>query len=139
MCGICGFIHDRRVTKKILLEMNQTIKYRGPDDAGYMLKDIEATNMQIGLAHNRLSILDLSLLGHQPMNSHDNRVAVCFNGEIYNYLNLRNILQKKGYIFKSNSDTEVIINSYLEWGISCVNKFNGMFAIALWDKVNNYK
>lgn len=137
MCGICGFIHYKRITQKTLQEMNQTLKYRGPDDDGYMLQDIEANNMQIGLAHNRLSILDLSLLGHQPMKSYDNRVAVCFNGEIYNYLNLRNTLQKKGYIFKSNSDTEVIINAYLEWGISCVNKFNGMFAIALWDKVNS--
>ena len=137
MCGICGFVHHRTISEEILRIMNQTIKYRGPDDEGYFQQNIKNTDMQIGLAHNRLSILDLSSLGHQPMMSSDGNIVVCFNGEIYNYKQIRNLLQKKNYLFRSNCDTEVILYAYIEWGISCINQFNGMFAISLWDKRTN--
>lgn len=132
MCGICGFIHSRNLTKKELFNMNQTIHYRGPNDEGYYIKNIR--NRQIGMAQKRLSILDLSQLGHQPMISDDETIIVVFNGEIYNFQNLRNKLIDKGYKFNSNTDTEVIIYAYKEWGIDCIKYFNGMFAIALLDK-----
>ena len=83
MCGICGFIHNRRVDEKVLYTMNQTISYRGPDDEGYYL-DILENGMQLGLAQKRLAILDLSEAGHQPMQSYDGKIILVYNGEIYN-------------------------------------------------------
>lgn len=135
MCGICGFIsHEEKIEEKILKKMNDTISYRGPNDEGYYLTELN--NIQYGLAHKRLSILDISNLGHQPMFSKNREIAVVFNGEIYNFLEIKKDLLKKGYKFLSTSDTEVIVKGYEEYGIDIVNKLNGMFAIAILDKKN---
>lgn len=131
MCGICGFFSKKTITTEQLKAMNDTMYHRGPNDSGeeiYPAKD----GYTVGLAQRRLSILDLSALGHQPMHSPDKRVSVVFNGEIYNFQEIREEI--KEYEFRSNCDTEVIIAAYLKWGISCVEKFNGMFAIALYDR-----
>ena len=132
MCGICGFIHKAEIGDKFLKVMNNKISYRGPNDEGIYLRKMR-TGWQLGLAHKRLSILDLSMAGHQPMLSDDNTIVVCYNGEIYNYIDIRNELMQLGYRFHSNCDTEVIIYAYKQWGIKCVSKFNGMFAISLYD------
>lgn len=131
MCGICGYIRKREVTPEKLKEMNDTMYHRGPNDSGEEF--FETTGgYHVGVAQRRLSILDLSALGHQPMHSADDRVIVVYNGEIYNFRELREELAD--YPFRSDCDTEVIIAAYLKWGISCVNRFNGMFAIALFDR-----
>lgn len=133
MCGICGFFHKNHLDEKILYNMNQTIHYRGPNDEGYYIKSF-SNGSQIGMAQKRLSILDLSPLGHQPMISEDGNIIIVFNGEIYNFQELRSKLISYGHRFKSNTDTEVIIYAYKEWGIDCINYFNGMFSIALLDR-----
>lgn len=131
MCGITGYVSKVNITSEELTKMNDTIIYRGPDDSGVELYPIK-DGYTIGLAQRRLSILDLSPLGHQPMHSENGRLSVIYNGEIYNFKEIREEL--KGYSFKSNCDTEVIIAAYLEWGIECVNRFNGMFAICIFDR-----
>lgn len=108
--------------------MMQRIKHRGPDDDGLLLED------QIGLGFVRLSILDLSHLGHQPMFDDSGRFVIIHNGEVYNYLELREELKKVGFSFKSNTDTEVILKSYIHWGELCLDKFNGMWAFAIYDR-----
>ena len=131
MCGICGFVSKQNITLEQLKKMNDTMYHRGPDDSGeeiFQMKD----GYQIGMAQRRLSIMDLSPLGHQPMHSCDKRVSVVFNGEIYNFLELRKELTD--YPFRSSCDTEVIIAAYLKWGIECAHRFNGMFAICLYDR-----
>lgn len=131
MCGICGFISKQNITVEQLRGMNDTMYYRGPDDSGeeiFAMKD----GYNIGLAQRRLSILDLSPLGHQPMHSADHRISVVYNGEIYNFKELKKEL--KDYPFRSSCDTEVIIAAYLKWGIDCVHRFNGMFAICIYDR-----
>ena len=131
MCGICGFVSKQNISLDQLKAMNQTMFHRGPDDGGeeiYMMHQ----GYMVGLAQRRLSIMDLSPLGHQPMHSGDGRVTVVFNGEIYNYPELKK--QLFGYPFCSTCDTEVIIAAYLKWGIDCVKRLNGMFAIALYDR-----
>ncbi len=134
MCGICGFYGKQNITPAQLVEMNDTMIHRGPDDAGVEIYEAGG-GMRVGLAHRRLSILDLSPLGHQPMHSRDGRLSVVFNGEIYNHGELRE--QLKGYPFTSHSDTEVILAAWLTWGPGCVERFNGMFAIALFDRREN--
>ena len=131
MCGICGFASRKNITREQLKSMNDTMYHRGPDDSG---EEIFAgrDGYQIGMAQRRLSILDLSVLGHQPMHSCDNRLVISYNGEIYNFLELREEL--KDYPFRSRCDTEVILAAYLKWGISCVDRFQGMFAISLYDR-----
>ena len=131
MCGICGYIRRREVTPDQLKKMNDTTYHRGPDDSGEELYGMSG-GYRVGLAQRRLSILDLSVLGHQPMHSADDRIVVVYNGEIYNFRELREELAD--YPFRSDCDTEVIIAAYLKWGISCVKRFNGMFAIALFDR-----
>ncbi|MDE7273194.1 MAG: asparagine synthase (glutamine-hydrolyzing) [Lachnospiraceae bacterium] len=131
MCGICGFITKKRIVLEQLKAMNDTMYHRGPDDSGEELCDA-AGGFILGLAQRRLSILDLSPLGHQPMHSADGRLSIVFNGEIYNYQEIRQELC--GYPFQSNCDTEVILAAFLKWGIACVEHFNGMFAIALYDR-----
>lgn len=131
MCGICGFFSKQTITCEQLKVMNDTMYHRGPNDSGEEIYPAK-NGYTVGLAQRRLSILDLSELGHQPMHSPDKRVSVVFNGEIYNFQEIREEL--KDYSFRSNCDTEVIIAAYLKWGISCVEKFNGMFAIALFDR-----
>ncbi|MCI8994831.1 MAG: asparagine synthase (glutamine-hydrolyzing) [Lachnospiraceae bacterium] len=133
MCGICGFIHNRIVGENSLRDMNQTIHYRGPNDEGYYMCNLPY-GRQLGFSHKRLSIIDLSALGHQPMLSSDGNIVLSYNGEIYNFQEIRSELIKVGYVFCSNCDTEVIIYAYQEWGIHCVEKMNGMFAFALYDK-----
>ena len=131
MCGICGFYSKQNISLEQLTKMNNTLYHRGPDDSGveiYQGKD----GFNIGLAQRRLSILDLSPLGHQPMHSADQRLSIAYNGEIYNFQELRKELSD--YPFKSHCDTEVILAAYLKWGISCVERFHGMFAIALYDR-----
>ncbi|MBE9503575.1 MAG: asparagine synthase (glutamine-hydrolyzing) [Proteobacteria bacterium] len=125
MCGISGFtFKDEGLIKK----MNHAIRHRGPDDEG-----IFVTN-DVSLGHRRLSILDLSPAGHQPMSSEKGTLTLVHNGEIYNFREIRKELEGRGYGFKSQSDTEVILNAYDEWGYGCLEKFRGMFAFALWDE-----
>lgn len=131
MCGICGFVTKHKVSYEKLKEMNNTMVHRGPDDSGEEIECV-TENIWIGLAQRRLSILDLSGLGHQPMQSADGSVSVVFNGEIYNYQELKSVLS--GYPFRSHCDTEVILAAYLKWGIGCVKRFNGMFAFAVYDR-----
>ena len=131
MCGICGFYSKRNISLDQLAEMNDTMYHRGPDDKGVEIY-VGKKQYSIGLAQRRLSIQDLSPLGHQPMHSADKRLSIAYNGEIYNFPELREEL--KDYPFKSHCDTEVILAAYLKWGIQCVNHFNGMFAIALYDR-----
>lgn len=131
MCGICGFISNRPITLDNLTEMNNLLIHRGPDDHGEEIYQI-SRERYVGFAQRRLSILDLSEKGHQPMHSPNKRISVVFNGEIYNYKELRKEI--KEYSFISDCDTEVIIAAYLKWGINFVNKLNGMFAIALLDR-----
>ena len=107
------------------------MKHRGPDDEGVFVKE------NIGLGFVRLSILDLTIAGHQPMLSADKRYVIVLNGEIYNYIELRGELKNKGYIFRSGSDTEVLLNCFIEWGESCLHKLNGMFAFAILDTYTN--
>lgn len=134
MCGICGFIAKNSITVEQLKSMNDTMYHRGPNDSGEEI--FQAGNgYYVGMAQRRLSILDLSMLGHQPMHSCNDRLVISYNGEIYNFLELREEL--KDYPFQSHCDTEVILAAYLKWGISCVERFQGMFAISLFDKETN--
>ncbi len=130
MCGIAGFfrIGFSKTDEGLLHRMGETIQYRGPDAAGTYL------DADIGFVHRRLSIIDLSAAGTQPMTSSCGRYIIVFNGEIYNFLKLRAELEKEGYQFKTHTDTEVILASYARRGIDCLQDFNGMFAFALWDK-----
>ena len=134
MCGICGYISKTNITIEQLKAMNDTMYHRGPDDGGEEIYEMPG-GYQVGFAQRRLSILDLSALGHQPMHSADKRISVVYNGEIYNYMELREKLPD--YPFRSHCDTEVIIAAYLKWGADCVKYFNGMFAIALYDRESN--
>ncbi len=131
MCGICGFISRKSIAPGQLKTMNDTMYHRGPNDSGEEIFD-GVDGYCVGMAQRRLSILDLSMLGHQPMHSCDNRLVISYNGEIYNFQELRRELQD--YPFRSHCDTEVILAAYLKWGISCVDRFQGMFAIALYDR-----
>lgn len=131
MCGICGFVSKRDINLERLKAMNDTMYHRGPNDSGEEIYEMQG-GFRIGFAQRRLSILDLSELGHQPMHSVNKRVSVVYNGEIYNFNELKEELSD--YPFRSNCDTEVIIAAYLRWGIDCVQHFNGMFAIALFDR-----
>lgn len=131
MCGICGYISKKNITAEQLKEMNDTMYHRGPNDSGEEIYPA-SDGYRIGFAQRRLSILDLSMLGHQPMHSDNKRISVVYNGEIYNFQELKKELAD--YPFRSNCDTEVIIAAYLKWGISCIERFNGMFAIALYDR-----
>jgi asparagine synthase (glutamine-hydrolysing) len=130
MCGICGiyFIdQDKKVDERVLAQMARTMSHRGPDDEGFYLDE------NLGLAHQRLSIIDTSPLGRQPMDNEDETLWIVCNGEIYNYLELRQQLLARGHTFRSHSDTEVILHLYEEKGPECVTHLNGMFAFAIWD------
>jgi asparagine synthase (glutamine-hydrolysing) len=130
MCGISGIInqHQKAVDNSEIKKINRLIAHRGPDDEGYFFGD----NFAFG--HRRLSILDLSKDGHQPMQYLD-KYTITYNGEIYNYLEIKEELLENGYKFNSNTDTEVILASYDKWGKECVGKFNGMWAFAIYDKI----
>ncbi|MFT7416833.1 MAG: asparagine synthase (glutamine-hydrolyzing), partial [Glaciecola sp.] len=133
MCGIAGFLtkNYEQLTTNDLVTMGNAISHRGPDAHGEYLDSL------VGLCHRRLSILDLSEAGNQPMFSDDKNVVIVFNGEIYNFLELRKNLQQQGVSFRSGTDTEVIIKLYEKLGVDCLEKLSGMFAFALWDKKLN--
>lgn len=163
MCGIAGLINFNNKTVEIeqLVKMKNIIGHRGPDDWGIALFNMEQkqgfsnvieykahepdrpmtidpkANYCIGLAHTRLSIIDLSERGHQPMSNQDGSLWIVYNGEIYNYIEIRNDLMSLGYNFKSNTDTEVILYAYKEWGIDCLKRFNGMWAFVILDRKEN--
>lgn len=130
MCGIAGFINldDDLISPTILKNMTDSIAHRGPDGEGHWIEK------NVGLGHRRLAIIDLSPAGHQPMISHNHRYVLSYNGEVYNYRELRNELETAGYLFHSNTDSEVVLHSLAYWGTSALLKFNGMFALALWDR-----
>ncbi len=135
MCGIAGFIDFKKQgSAELLKKMSDTILHRGPDDSGHEL--FNTPQAQIGFGFRRLSIIELSALGHQPMQFEEAGLTVIFNGEIYNYQEIRKDLEATGYTFKSHSDTEVILKSYAKWGVKCVERFIGMFAIAIYDSKN---
>ena len=125
MCGINGFSWD---DENLIKDMNRVSKHRGPDDDGFYVE----TNISLG--HVRLSIIDLSEKGHQPMSNEDGMIWITYNGEIYNFHGIRKELINKGHIFKSNTDTEVVIHAYEEYGLDCVKQFNGMWGFCIYDK-----
>src|SRR6266705_3436411 len=130
MCGIAGIIgteHNYLARGADVHQMCQTIVHRGPDDEGIYAKGRAALGMR------RLSIIDLST-GHQPIHNEDQSISVVFNGEIYNFPELRPDLEARGHRFYTNSDTEVIVHLYEEYGVECVKKLRGMFALAVWDQ-----
>jgi asparagine synthase (glutamine-hydrolysing) len=128
MCGILGSYSKKFHFKEEHLNI---ISHRGPDDKGYFFEN----NVMFG--HRRLSIVDLSINGHQPMSTIDNRYTIVFNGEIYNHIEIRNELIKEGFKFKSNSDTETLLYGYVKWGVEILKKLNGIFAFAIFDKLNS--
>lgn len=161
MCGIFGILSSgERIDKKKIQEVSNILKHRGPDDEGFLLASTDSRSFQsfkgnmspqslqlqhissaagthyLALLHRRLSIIDLSDSGHQPM-CYFNRYCIVLNGEIYNYLEIKEELLKKGYTFKSTSDTEVILAAFMEWGEDCVQRFNGMWAFVIWDSKEN--
>ncbi|MCB0195118.1 MAG: asparagine synthase (glutamine-hydrolyzing) [Anaerolineae bacterium] len=132
MCGICGYIsldNDNAVHESVLKNMCRTMRHRGPDDEGYYV------DANAGIGMRRLSIIDLST-GHQPITNEDGSLWIVFNGEIYNYRELRNRLESKGHRFSTQTDTEAIVHAYEEYGEDCVTHLNGMFGFAIWDKNN---
>jgi asparagine synthase (glutamine-hydrolysing) len=135
MCGIVGYIGQNRspIEKHIFEKMTDSLDHRGPDDRGIW----HSSGGNVSLGHRRLSIIDLSAAGHQPMSNEDGSIWFLFNGEIYNYHDIKFFLESKGHVFRSNTDGEVVIHAYEEWGKESVHKFIGMFAFALWD--NNKK
>jgi len=159
MCGICGIINfdGKPISIDELILMRDSMQHRGPDDCGAVLLNmygnndkpvrfrdkndlnnlvsLQTLNYSVGLAHRRLAIIDLSENAHQPMSDTQERYYIVYNGEIYNFQELRSELEKIGYRFRSRSDTEVVLYSYIHWGLNCIEKFNGMFAFAIWDSL----
>lgn len=149
MCGIAGILAPRGFKPSVLMEMTHLIQYRGPDGFGFAFfgrgdaaggEVIHNENRQpanqtsvIGLGNRRLAILDRSTAGNQPMQSDDRRFSITFNGEIYNYKEIRQELELAGHRFRTGTDTEVILHSYQQWGPECLQRFNGMWAFAIWD------
>jgi asparagine synthase (glutamine-hydrolysing) len=149
MCGICGIVdlHSWSCRIDLLKKMCGLIAHRGPDDEGMVffrgneyleVKDPKSfpstgSGFEVALGHRRLSIIDLSAAAHQPMCNEDKSIWIVFNGEIYNFREIREGLEKKGHFFKSRSDTEVILHAYEEWDVECLHHFRGMFAFAIWD------
>lgn len=130
MCGILGTLdYKHGVEASRIAAMRDTMPYRGPDDNGLWI----SKDNYCALAHLRLSILDPTPAGHQPRVEQDGRYVISYNGEVYNYIEIRDALQKKGYRFETGTDTEVILHAYIEYGTECLSLFNGMFAIAIWD------
>lgn len=130
MCGICGKINlnNAPIEEALIRQMTSCLSHRGPDDEGIYIKN------NIGLGHRRLSVIDISYNAHQPMSNEDGTIWIVYNGEIYNFLKIREDLIKKGHTFCSKSDTETIIHLYEEYGTECLEYLRGMFAFALWDE-----
>ena len=160
MCGIAGIYQPKGIEISEIIALSQTLQHRGPDDEGFFLSNIQQatycrgndtiTELQhlthlseinhsptLALVHRRLSILDVSALGHQPFTTADGRYTIVFNGEVYNFKEIRQELAQKGHVFKSHSDTEVVLYAFAEWGTSCVNRFVGMWAFVIHDQENN--
>lgn len=157
MCGISGYLNtDSGVNTEVLMRMNHVIRHRGPDDEGYALigngscsfyggsdtvselslprlECVDGSSSFLGLGHRRLSILDLSVSGHQPMQLADRDITVVYNGEIFNFIELRAELEALGYHFQTTCDTEILLYAYCQWGEACLEHFNGMWGFALWD------
>lgn len=132
MCGIAGYASLRGpVCRDLLLGMRDSLRHRGPDGEGIWL----SADRRLGLVHRRLAVLDLSEAAAQPMASADGRAILTFNGEIYNYLELREELARRGHEFRTASDTEVLLAAYRAWGTACVARLEGMFAFALFDEL----
>ncbi len=135
MCGIAGgWWKNTEKSASILRQSLQRINHRGPDDSGHQLYPVGNAGGVVALGHARLSIIDLSAAGHQPMHSPDGRWAIVFNGEIYNYRELRTELQALGHRFTSDSDTEVLLAAWAQWGSTCLPRLAGMFAFVVLDK-----
>lgn len=132
MCGIAGFVARKSIFDpgQIIREMTDRVQHRGPDDAGHYVRG------RVALGHRRLAILDLTPSGHQPMSSQGGRYVITFNGEIYNYLELRKELSASGATFRTGTDTEVILAAFDAWGEECLSRFNGMWAFAIYDVRN---
>lgn len=130
MCGIAGLIHldNNPVSPAILQRMTDAIAHRGPDGEGHWIEG------NVGLGHRRLAIIDLSPAGHQPIASVSQRYVMVYNGEVYNYRELRTELEALGYQFRSRTDSEVVLNALIAWGVKAFERFNGMFGLALWDR-----
>ena len=129
MCGICGILVTKgKVDKSSLTKMIEVMKHRGPDDDGIHIDG------KVGLGHVRLSIIDLTGQAHQPMASDDGTLWLVYNGEIYNYIEIREELEKKGYSFRSTGDTEVLLKAYEHWGDKCLSRLNGMFSFVIFDR-----
>ena len=127
MCGFCGYINKKEKTKEQIKKMTDAISHRGPDDENYYIDD------DIAMGFRRLSIIDLKG-GRQPMTNENETMVITFNGEIYNFKSIKEDLVKKGHIFKTNADTEVIIHGYEEYGENILSKLRGMFGFVIWDK-----
>jgi asparagine synthase (glutamine-hydrolysing) len=134
MCGICGVVG--KADEQLIQKMLASIAHRGPDDEGIYIAE-SANGERVGLGHRRLSIIDLSPAGHEPMSDAQGEIWLTYNGEIYNFKEIRKELEKRGHKFKSESDAEVVIYAYREWGLNALGMFNGMFAFAIWDMRNN--
>ena len=133
MCGIAGIynIDSKPVDLDILKKFTRSLAHRGPDGEGFFLNK----DKNIGIGHRRLSVIDITNLSSQPMTYSDGRYVITYNGEIYNYLEIREELKSKGYNFRTNGDTEVVLISYIHWKEKCNFKFNGMWAFAIWDNL----
>src|SRR5690242_5732471 len=132
MCGIFGILaSDGSVPSKLLEQATDSLAHRGPDDRGtVVIQSKSRPRLEIGLGSRRLAILDLSPLGHQPMQDRDTGNWIVYNGEIYNFREIRARLQRAGASFASHSDTEVVLKAYARWGEQCLTRFRGMFAFA---------
>lgn len=132
MCGIAGIfnLNNKPLSKETLIRFTDSMYHRGPDGAGYELLESDT----LGLGHRRLSILDLSVLGKQPMSYADKKYWITYNGEVFNFFEIKNELIAIGFTFKTETDTEVILAAYIQWGEKCLDKFNGMFAFAIWNE-----
>ncbi|KAA0222151.1 hypothetical protein EDS67_27435 [candidate division KSB1 bacterium] len=130
MCGIAGIVGQ--ADQQLIYNMTAALAHRGPDDSGVHVLAEDG----VALGHRRLSIIDLSAAGHQPMTNPAGHLTIVYNGELYNFRELRAELEQKGYTFRSNCDTEVLLCAYEAWGSRCLNKFIGMFAFAIWDAKN---
>ena len=131
MCGVVGILklNKTRVSGKALERFTHSLSHRGPDGVGFYMDE----SGSLGLGHRRLSILDISDKGNQPLSYSNGRYWITYNGEIFNFIEIRRDLEKRGHVFESDSDTEVILAAYQEWGKDCLERFNGMWAFAIWD------
>jgi asparagine synthase (glutamine-hydrolysing) len=130
MCRICGIfnLNGEPASPVLLRKMTDTIAHRGPDGEGFY------TGSFLGLGHRRLAVIDLSPAGHQPMTTEGSDHTIVYNGEVYNFQELRVELESLGHRFRSRSDTEVVLQAYQEWGPACLDRFNGHFAFVIWDR-----